>query len=333
MGSSYSDYAEKAEALMSELTFGVELEIKGLSQRGAAQVLRNEFGSGVERQGGDYYRSVYARDAAGREWRCMSDASVHGGCEVVTPILKGWEDLELVLRVARALRAAGATVDTQCGLHVHVGANGLDGKGLVRLTKLVYSQEDLIVAAFGIQNRVDGAPGVRRWCSRVDEAFIQRLPHRPDSVDAIGLAYYGGQDRMETHRGIHYSETRYRGLNLHNLWYGPGHRARGTVEFRYFNGTLHGGRIKTAVQFCLAVMARAQLSKGAAQRKRMRGAEWSKYDMRVVTLRLGMMGDRFSTARKFLMDNLGGSSRTNNTGKKRGGVSLEDRNRRDGIQA
>ena len=96
--------------------------------------------------------------------------------------------------------------------------------------------------------------------------------------------------------------NRYRGMNLHNVWY------RGTVEFRYFNGTLHAGKIKSYIQFCLALGAKAINSNAASSRKRDLNPINSKYDFRVFLLGLGLIGDDFKTARQHLLANLEGDS-------------------------
>ncbi|HBP20477.1 MAG TPA: amidoligase, partial [Planctomycetes bacterium] len=52
--------------------------------------------------------------------------------EVVSPILR-YEDIETLQEVIRAVRRAGARVDTSCGIHVHVDAARFDAKALRNL--------------------------------------------------------------------------------------------------------------------------------------------------------------------------------------------------------
>lgn len=80
----------------------------------------------------------------------------------------------------------------------------------------------------------------------------------------------------------------------------------GTVEFRWFESTLHAGKVKSYIQYCLALVHRAQTVKFAASKKRCFCAESAKYDMRVHLLRLGCIGDEFKTMRKFLLENMPG---------------------------
>ena len=334
--SAYAKYARKASVAVEEITFGIEIETKGNGNRRCAEILATALNGTVENAGG-YYSKVLVRLVDGREWTCMNDASLNGThCEIVSPILKGAADVEMVQQVVRALRrpstvgmnfAQGCTVDGECGIHVHIGVQGWEPKAVTRLVKLVYSQEDLLIAMLQCKSRTQG-----QWCRRVSEDFMSRLPQRPNTMNSIGRAWYGGEIQLRSASGSHYNATRYHGLNLHNLWYGPGGSARGTVEFRYFNPTLHAGKIRSYIELCLALGARATLSKGGVARKRTR-AVWKKYDARVFMLRLGMMGDRYANPRAHLMGHMGGNSRSANTGEERGGVRRAARNARDGVQA
>ena len=76
------------------------------------------------------------------------------------------------------------------------------------------------------------------------------------------------------------------------------------MEFRLFNGTLHAGKIKAYIQFCLAIGAQALNQSCASRRKTMTTNE--KYTFRTWLLRLGLNGDEFATARLHLLKNLPG---------------------------
>ena len=79
---------------------------------------------------------------------------------------------------------------------------------------------------------------------------------------------------------------------------------KGTVEFRLFNGTLHAGKIKAYIQFCLAIGAQALNQSCASRRKTQTSNE--KYTFRTWLLRLGLNGEEFATARQHLLANLPG---------------------------
>jgi len=88
-------------------------------------------------------------------------------------------------------------------------------------------------------------------------------------------------------------------LNLHSVF------QKGTIEFRAFNGSLHAGKLKAYIQFCMAITAQAHNQRSASPIKTV--SENEKYTFRVWLLRLGMIGDEFKTARKHLLDNLEGN--------------------------
>ncbi len=83
-----------------ELTFGIELELVPQSAVAVADPIRAA-------------RRVLVDLGCG-SWKAIYDGSVSGGCEVVSPILKGQAGLDEVTRVAEALKAAGFTANT-CG--------------------------------------------------------------------------------------------------------------------------------------------------------------------------------------------------------------------------
>jgi hypothetical protein len=84
--------------------------------------------------------------------------------------------------------------------------------------------------------------------------------------------------------------------------------SKGTVEFRWFEATLHAGRVKAAIQFVLAIAAKALNSRGASSRKREFDPASAKYDFRVFLLHLGLIGDEFKTARQHLLSVMPGDA-------------------------
>lgn len=283
---------------MKTLTFGVEIETVGATRQALAAAIASVYpGATLENN----YDRVAVVLPDGRKWLVVRDGSLSGGTngEVVTPICT-WADLEPLQAVIRALRTqAHAKVDSSCGVHVHVGvpATRFDAAAIGRLAKIVYQQEPLIFAALGVQ-----AARAGRYTKEVDAAFISRIgASQPRSREALATTWYGNSDAQDAQRE-HYHQSRYHGLNLHSIFF------RGTVEFRYFEGTLHAGQIKSWVLFCLALATKALTSKGAMARKRTFDATTSKYDFRVFLLRLGMIGPEFKVARLHLMAKLEGSA-------------------------
>lgn len=136
----------------------------------------------------------------------------------------------------------------------------------------------------------------RRYCKKIDVDFLEKLNRKkPKTKSEIKNLWYKGGDGSRQH----YHDSRYHCLNLHSVF------QKGTIEFRAFNGSLHAGKIKAYVQFCLAVTAQAHNQKSASPRKTV--SENEKYTFRVWLLRLGMIGEEFKTARKHLLDHLEGN--------------------------
>ena len=165
-----------------------------------------------------------------------------------------------------------------------------DARTLRNITNIMASKEDLIYKALGVSvARQD------RWCQPVEQRFLDQLnARRPRTMQDVERIWYDGESRSDEH----YDSSRYHCLNLHSVF------QKGTVEFRLFNGTLHAGKIKAYIQFCLAIGAQALNQSCASRRKTQTTNE--KYTFRTWLLRLGLNGDEFATARQHLLANLPG---------------------------
>ena len=253
------------------MTFGVEIEVTSISHTAAgAEVAK---GLGIE----PGYDATHVRDAAGREWKVVGDCSISPpGCEVVTPPLTTL-DMETLQNVIRALRTAGAKVNDSCGIHVHVGSGHLPPAALSRLARTVYRYEWVIEQMLRpLQARRD------RYCRPVDPNMVESLARQGNSIQADGLnrAWYR-RNRVETYIS-RYDGSRYSGLNLNSHFY------RGTVEFRWFNGTLHAGLIRAYVTLCLHLVAQAaQTGRASAMRFAFDQAN-PKYATHLLLRRLGI---------------------------------------------
>ena len=290
----------KENTQMKNQTFGVEIELTGITRKDAAKVIADYYGT-TSYYAGSGYDTYEATDRQGRRWKAMSDASIRAErkngqsatseykCEIVTPICK-WEDIADIQEIVRQLRHKGAIANSSCGIHVHVGAERHTAKTLRNLVNIMASKEDLMFKAIGVTPDRES-----RWCRKVEQGFVENMNRtKPTSRERVEQIWYGGA----SHRGTHYDGSRYHALNLHSLWQGKG------IEFRCFNGTTHAGKIKTYIQLCLAISNQALTQNGASAKKTVTANE--KYTFRTWLLRLGMIGDEFETARKFLLENLSG---------------------------
>ena len=285
---------------MSELiknqNFGVEIEMNHISREHAQRIVARVLGS--ERTG---YRSGYDNhyviDSQGREWKCESDVSIsnrgEGTCELVTPILK-YQDIDILQEIVRELRKEGARTDDSCGIHVHVDGGNHDSRSLKNLVDFFYARQDLIYDALQVGDRKN------RWCRPICKNLKDAVSSNNQSIHSLERVwysdandgYYGGID----HR--HYNDTRYHALNLHAFF------TKGTIEFRLFNSTLHAGKIKAYIQFCLAVSAWAidsttkiTFKNTTAYSPTQRATIWRN----LLRNRLGLKGDEFKTCRHHLL--------------------------------
>lgn len=294
---------------MKNQTIGVEIEMTGITKAEAAEVAVNFLGGRITRayDGYDTY-NIIAPDQ--RVWKIMNDASINTmkntkgklkainnkdySVELVTPIL-GYDDIETLQELIRRLRKAGAVSDSelQCGIHVHIGAKDHTPNTLKNLVNLMAAKEDLIYKSLEID------PARVRWCKKVNEDLIQAInKKKPKTLEQLANIWYSGYGFENRDR--HYHTSRYHGLNLHSTF------TKGTIEFRLFNGTLHAGKIRSYIVFCLAISHQALTQKNASAKRT--NTDNEKYTFRCWLLRLGLIGDEFKNCRMHLMKALDGNS-------------------------
>jgi hypothetical protein len=207
--------------------FGVEIEFGGLSTRQARNALAMA-GFQVFDDGREYTHAVT------NQWKVVHDGSLSSGGEAVSPPLSGERGFEQVGQVCAALREAGASVNAQCGLHVHHDVTDLDTTEMGLLAR----------AWFNAQSTLDSfVAGSRRhstWCQRLMEhevAMVEGLQTTDRlSQDVLGLRYI----------------NRYRSLNF------AAFPKYGTVEMRQHQGSLNGRKINAWTKFTAAFIAAAK---------------------------------------------------------------------------
>ena len=305
----------RINATIPTLTWGTELETTGLGTAEAANVLARFFGTTRHYCGGTYTK-YECRDQRGRKWSAVTDASVTGSreghaAEIVTPALDATpEDIELVGRVAQALRRGGAKVDKTCGQHIHIGTvdtagnERISARAIVNICKIWAGKESLILDAFNVSEYrrynwtcpID----IQRGSSR-SRGFLDRIRAMRDfTLDAINRAWFGYYNASPHH----YDETRYHSLNLNNIW-----RESRTIEFRIFNGTLNPDKIAARAQFALHVAAAGIVSNNTRISTPNTSGDQSRcYKMRCFLLDIGMIGEEYRAARHEILRHLEGDT-------------------------
>lgn len=296
---------------MKQQTIGVEVEMNNITRQKAAMIAAEYFGTRrveytANRNG---YSTWSTWDQQGREWKFQRDTSITGPedekCELVTPILK-YEDIESLQELIRKLRKNKAKSDASrnCGVHVHVGANGHTPTTLRNLANIMASHEDLLIKALNISSY-----RTARYCRTVSPSFLEQVnKKKPKTMSEFADVWYRSNG-ANYGRSAHYNESRYHQLNYHATF------TKGTIEFRLFqfdepaNGKqngLHAGQLKSYIQLCLALSQMAKTVKFASPKPQQN--DNPKYAMRTWLLRLGFIGEEFATAREVLTKRLTGDA-------------------------
>lgn len=236
----------------NDFTFGCEIEISrgGASAADCYAALR---AAGIK---AEHHRSAHLPRSNPQSWVVCPDGSCAG--EIVSPILRGQDGLALLAKVCDTLLAAGATVDTSCGLHVHVGARNVLTIGqLQNLAKMFLRHE----AAFDQILPPSRRNGSNRFCQRQgpsqfvgsnDPASRLALADKLAAIDnarnveALARIMNGGYEP-----GSAYTGHRYFSLNF-QAW-----MRIGTLEFRQHSGTVESRKVVEWVKLIVGFVSRA----------------------------------------------------------------------------
>lgn len=195
-----------------ERKFGIELEITGITMHKASTALR-AVGINVESQG--YNHNTCSC------WKLVSDASVRGGFEVVSPVLYGEAGLAEAKKVANALSGADATANRSCGMHVHFDAADLSPQSLYHVLNRYSKYETAIDAFMPISRRASN----NNYC-RPLHVFMNNI-----------------SSNQTINQMAHSQGGRYFKVNLQSFL------RYGTIEFRQHSGTVNAAKIENWVRF------------------------------------------------------------------------------------
>ena len=277
----------------------------GITRQKAAKAVAALFGTTAAHSSESRtYDPWEVADPAGKKWRFVYDGSIRGiqgnreptssrlyKVEMNSPVLE-YSEMEKLQQVVRALRQAGAVVNSSCGMHVHVDAANHTPQSLKNALTIMYSNEDILFKALKVnENRV------QRWCQKVREPMLEKIRKMPTdlTMEQLKQQWYGGTDESR----MHYSWTRYYALNLHSVFY------RGTLEWRCFESTLHAGKVRANITLALAISAQAINQKKTVMRKT-EISENPAFTFRTFLLRLGLIGTEYQNVRAHLLENLPG---------------------------
>lgn len=291
--------------LLKKQRFGVEVEFTGITREMAARAVQEVVGGTISGPRRDAYYTRSVKDSSGKIWKVMRDSSIspkrNAGSdnideyrvEFVTPPLK-YEDIETLQGIIRKFKEIGGVPHSSCGIHIHIDGANHTADSLRRMVSFMYSRQDIIYEALGVEDRKYS--WCKPICKELNNAIKNRKHPSKDDIERIWYSdsnddYCGGINHE------HYNQTRYHALNLHSFF------SKSTVEFRLFNSTLHAGKIKAYVQFCLALSAWAIESDGRIVFRSVSGytsVQKATLMYHILTNRLGLYGDEFKTCRYHL---------------------------------
>lgn len=198
---------------LSTMTFGIEIECIGLDCARAFRALRN---AGVSVVNAGYTHTIMS------EWKVVPDGSLNsrnGSCEVVSPILRGKQGIDEIRTVMSILRTAGASVDTSCGMHIHIGVKHFNN---IQLANIVRDHQ-MWNGAF------DALVHIRRTVA--NGSYLGKRNNRQARELADNIRDASGAVEL---RDITASTRRYTNLNVASF------AKYGTYENRQHQGSLNG---------------------------------------------------------------------------------------------
>lgn len=209
--------------MMTNRTFGVEIECIGITASSACEAIR-AVGLPCEVEGYNHNTRNH--------WKIVPDGSVrdnngNSGIEVVSPILRGEGGMLALKRVADALNTAGATANKTCGLHVHVGASDLNIDEIKMIVKRYAEHESVIDSFMPVSRRGDNnfhLKGMGYWM----HTYATALAGCTNTAAILNRSW-----------------DRYFKVNL------AAYVRQNTIEFRHHSGTVSSTKIENWVLFVL----------------------------------------------------------------------------------
>jgi carbonic anhydrase/acetyltransferase-like protein (isoleucine patch superfamily) len=206
--------AAQANNLPNNRRFGVEIEFHG--SRSEATRALNAAGIECEEEGYNHQHRSH--------WKIVPDGSVSAGGELVSPILRGEDGFSQIRKACQALRASGATVSLETGLHVHHDVAGLRVSAFKRMVHNWRDSQDAIDTLVAPSRR-----GHQNYTSPLTPWDLELV----DSLDSMTNA----RSRLGDHN------ERFRAFNV------QAYGRHGTVEVRQHQGTLNADKIIAWVKF------------------------------------------------------------------------------------
>ena len=207
---------------MSNRKFGLEIEYVRAGNRIVADAVT---AAGIPCQVEGYNHQTR------RHWKIVTDASVRGGYELVSPPIHfGDEGLAQVATALNAAESVGANVNRSCGVHVHHDASDFTPAMAAILVKSYHRNRRIIDQFMPASRRA----GVCRWASSpvISESRLD------SATDMRGIYRASGN-------------TRYTAVNISAYF------THGTIEFRQHSGSVDAVKVSHWIKLTHAMMEKA----------------------------------------------------------------------------
>jgi hypothetical protein len=216
--------------------YGVEIEFIG-------NVDRYELANIIERETGQEITVTYYSDKSNK-WRLKNDGSIRNrggyGMELVTPILHGEDDLNLLLRIINVCEQHGS-INRSCGVHIHIDITDCGTRPLRKLMKFFAKYEYAINGLLSESRRGNN----NNYCR---DHFDNRLNlwdyftelNKKDKSDLITRGAFSNRGKW----------------NFQNYW------QHGTVENRAHQGTLNAAKVENWLRLTQAFVEYAFEKRG-----------------------------------------------------------------------
>lgn len=209
-------------------TFGIEIEFINNQFTGSA-IARTLTNNGIPTNYESY--NHYRRN----HWKIVTDASVPGGLELVSPVLKGESGLEQIEQATKILEQMGCKVNHKCGLHVHHKVKKTHENRDENAKRILKNCIELYAEHQNDFN--DMLPQ-----SRTDNQYCRNTNDLRTTMHTHGLDYI-------MRNSFHY---RYYAVNVCS------YLRHGTVEFRQHSGTIEFEKIKNWILITQKIVERAE---------------------------------------------------------------------------
>ena len=221
--------------LIGNRTFGVELEIVSPTRGDYVGWTERQLNQTLNDRGIECWFSGYNHTNSDDSWKVTTDATVLGGYELVSPILRGEEGLEQIRKVSAILIELGYKVNKTCGMHVHISKAEMSTAEVIKVLQRYARHEaeiDWMVAAS--RRGANGGAGYTRGLRRVRDIQI------PDGSRSNLTV----REVLRNYNGMVGGEERFFKVNLMSR--------HPTIEFRHHQGTIEADKIINWIKFCMA---------------------------------------------------------------------------------